>query len=50
MRKIIGFALFWMAVGMIVSLFMESSFVSVCLIIMCMILGFNLFCCGKIGR
>ncbi|MCR5737582.1 MAG: hypothetical protein K6G64_08025 [Eubacterium sp.] len=50
MRKIIGFALFWIAVGMILSLFIDSTIMTVFMIIMCMILGFNLFCCGKLGR
>ncbi|MCR5704763.1 MAG: hypothetical protein K6G85_09075 [Eubacterium sp.] len=50
MRKIIGFALFFIAVGMFFSLFMESTFFTICMIILCLVLGFNLFCCGRIGR
>ncbi|MBS7182933.1 MAG: hypothetical protein KH047_05465 [Eubacterium sp.] len=44
MHKLCGFALFWFAVGMIVSMLIESTFWTVCIIVACLIVGFNLFC------
>ncbi len=44
MRCLIGFVLFWIAIGMFISLFIESVFLSVILILMFLIFGFNLFC------
>ena len=44
MHKLCGFALFWLAVGMIISMLIESTFFIVCIIILCLIIGFNLFC------
>lgn len=44
MHKLCGFALFWLAVGMTLSLLIESTFFVVCIIIICLIVGFNLFC------
>lgn len=44
MKCLIGFVLFWIAAGMFISLFIESQFVIISLIITFMILGFNLFC------
>lgn len=46
MHKVCGFALFWLAVGMTLALLIESTFFVVCIIIICLIGGFNLFC-GK---
>lgn len=45
MRKLIGFILFWIAVGMIIMLFLSSEFIGVLLILLCLIIGYNLFCC-----
>ncbi len=44
MKHVIGYTLFWIAVGMIISLLIESVFLTVLLIIGLMLLGFNLFC------
>lgn len=46
MHRVCGFALFWFAVGMTLALLIESTFWAVCIIIICLIVGFNLFC-GK---
>jgi hypothetical protein len=40
----IGFALFFIAVGMIVSMFLSSTFVQVLMILIFLLLGYNLFC------
>jgi hypothetical protein len=40
-----GFILFWVAVGMIAALFLvENMVILVCIIIIFLLLGFNLFC------
>ncbi len=44
MRCLIGFIFFWIAIGMFVSLFIESVFCIVVLILFFLIVGFNLFC------
>ena len=46
MRRLFGFALFWVAVGMTMSLLIENTIFVVCIIVACLIVGFNLFC-GK---
>ncbi|MEE0692470.1 MAG: hypothetical protein U0M33_06130 [Lachnospiraceae bacterium] len=45
MRKMAGFILFWIAVGMIVELFIESMAISILLILFFLLLGYNLFLC-----
>ena len=49
MSRMIGFIIFWIAVGMIIAmLLIDNVFLCVCVIIMLIIVGFNLFChCGK---
>jgi len=44
MRRVIGFALFWVAVGMTLGLLIGSTFWAILIIIICLILGYNLFC------
>ncbi len=45
MKRVIGFILFWIAVGMIIMQFVETGLLSICLIIFCLALSYNLFCC-----
>lgn len=45
MRRVIGFAIFFIAVGMIVAMFLPSTFVEVLMILIFLLLGYNLFCC-----
>lgn len=47
MKRILGYTLFWLAIGMTVMLFMRSSLLSICVIIFCLVLGYNLFNCSK---
>lgn len=44
MRRLCGFVLFWMAVGMVIGMFLSSSFIIICLIIAMLVAGFNMFC------
>lgn len=43
MRCLFGFILFWIALGIFISLFIESVFCKIILLIVLMILGFNMF-------
>lgn len=45
MRRMAGFILFWIAVGMIAELFIESMAISILLILFFLLLGYNLFLC-----
>ncbi|MDO4166645.1 MAG: hypothetical protein Q4D32_04505 [Eubacteriales bacterium] len=45
MRQMIGFILFWIAIGMTIMLFLDNGFLAVLIILLCLILGYNLFCC-----
>lgn len=45
MRRLIGYTLFWIAVGMVVELFIESILISILLILFFLLLGYNLFLC-----
>lgn len=44
MKKTIGFAMFWMAVGMFVMLFISSYLIAVLIIFILLLLGYQLFC------
>ena len=45
MKRVIGFALFWIAVGMLLVMMLSSTFLEVSIIIICLLLGYILFCC-----
>ncbi len=44
MRRVCGFVLFWIAVGMALGFYLKLSFLSICFLALCLILGYNLFC------
>lgn len=44
MCRMIGFIMFWIAIGIIISMFIESVFLKVCIILILIICGFNMFC------
>ncbi|MCI9080498.1 MAG: hypothetical protein K1W15_05085 [Lachnospiraceae bacterium] len=44
MRKMAGFILFWIAIGMTIMLFLNNGIIAVLIILLCLILGYNLFC------
>ena len=45
MIRLMGFTMFWIAVGMIITLLiMQNVFLCVCIIITLIIVGFNMFC------
>ena len=43
MKKLLGFILFWIGIGMAVMLFITNGFLAICIILLCLILGYNLF-------
>lgn len=46
MRKLIGFILFWIAIGMLLMLLITNIWIGILTIILLLILGYNLFDCG----
>ncbi|MBU9726640.1 MULTISPECIES: hypothetical protein [Diplocloster] len=44
MRRMIGFILFWMGIGMLVMLLLASRLLGLLLVALFLILGYNLFC------
>ncbi|MEF9941078.1 MAG: hypothetical protein RSA90_01400 [Lachnospiraceae bacterium] len=45
MKRVVGFALFWFALGMLVMMFLPNIFIGVIIVLLCMLVGYNLFCC-----
>ncbi|MEE1314408.1 MAG: hypothetical protein UHS49_01395 [Faecalimonas sp.] len=45
MRRVIGFALFFVAVGMLLVMILPNLFVEILIIIVLLLLGYNFFCC-----
>ena len=45
MKRVMGFAIFFIAVGMVIAMLLPSTFVEVLIILICLLLGYNLFCC-----
>ncbi|MBS5668625.1 MAG: hypothetical protein ACLU78_05365 [Clostridium sp.] len=43
MKRLIGFILFWIGIGMCIMLFMRHSLLAILIIIACLVLGYNLF-------
>jgi hypothetical protein len=44
MKRLIGFILFWIAVGMILMLFIRHGILALCTILLCLVCGYHLFC------
>lgn len=45
MKRVCGFALFWVAAGMLLDMILSSIFIEIVIIIVCLLLGYLLFCC-----
>lgn len=45
MKRVAGFALFFIALGMIIGLFIKNLFVTILIILICLLIGYQLFCC-----
>ena len=44
LKRLVGFALFWLSVGMVIMMFLSDIFWGTVLVIMCLILAYCLFC------
>lgn len=45
MKRLIGFILFWIAVGMAIMIFLPNEVLGILIILVLLLLGYNLFCC-----
>ncbi len=45
MKKVCGFALFWIAIGMFIMMLLPNTVIGVILIIVLLVTGYRLFCC-----
>lgn len=43
MKHMLGFILFWIAIGMTIMLFITNGVLAICIILLFLILGYNLF-------
>lgn len=44
MQRMIGFILFWIAIGMTIMFFIDNGIIAILIILLCLILGYSLFC------
>ncbi|MBP3578689.1 MAG: hypothetical protein J6K15_11305 [Lachnospiraceae bacterium] len=44
MKRLIGFILFWIAVGMILMLLIRHGILALCIILLFLVCGYHLFC------
>lgn len=44
MKKLIGYTLFWMGIGMIIVIIIPNAFCELIAVVICLMLGYNLFC------
>lgn len=45
MKRVTGFVLFWIAVGMVVNMLLPNLFVQILIIILCILIGYELYNC-----
>ncbi|HIR12431.1 MAG TPA: hypothetical protein IAB31_00730 [Candidatus Choladousia intestinavium] len=45
MRRLIGYTLFWIAIGILIGIFIGNLFFSIVLTFVLVLLGYNLFMC-----
>lgn len=44
MKRVIGFALFFVAVGIVIMIFLPNVFIGVLIALLCLLVGYQLFC------
>ncbi len=44
MQRMIGFILFWIAIGMTIMFFIDNGIIAILIILLCLVLGYSLFC------
>ncbi|MGN0311798.1 MAG: hypothetical protein ACI4CC_03390 [Lachnospiraceae bacterium] len=47
MIRVVGFALFFIAVGIVIMMFLPGKIAGACIAIGCILIGYNLFCIKK---
>lgn len=45
MKRVIGLALFFIAIGILIMMILQNIFIGILLMLICILVGFNLFCC-----
>ncbi len=45
MQRIIGFALFFVGIGVVIGLLAPQSIITFLIALICLLVGYNLFCC-----
>ena len=45
MKRVFGFALFFVALGMVIMMFIPSIFIGILIVLLCLLVGYQLFCC-----
>ena len=45
MKRVFGFALFFVALGMVIMMFIPSIFIGILIVLLCLLVGDQLFCC-----
>ncbi|MCI8583056.1 MAG: hypothetical protein HFH13_07990 [Dorea sp.] len=45
MKQVIGFALFWIAAGMVICMLLPNLFVQILCAVLCVLVGFELYHC-----
>ena len=45
MKRVIGYSLFFVAAGMVLAMLLPNTFIIVVCVILCVLAGYNLFCC-----
>lgn len=45
MKRVIGFALFFLMLGILLSMILPNAFAEILVMIVCLLLSYNLFCC-----
>ncbi len=43
MKRLLGFILFWLGIGMTIMFFIDNGVLALVIIILCLVLGYNLF-------
>lgn len=45
MKRVFGFALFFVALGMVIMMFIPSIFIGILIVLLCLLVRYQLFCC-----
>lgn len=45
MKRVCGFAIFFISIGIIIGMMLPNTFIEVLIVMICLLLGYNLFCC-----